>query len=96
VPAGHYYLTLIQREAGHVLLGVHEAAAVKKQRIDPFQAARLTGGLEIPLTLQKGTDVAAKLDLGMHVTKGTLDHATFDVRFGPFVLSAPVVLKVGS
>lgn len=96
VPAGHYYLTLVQREAGHPLLCVHDAAEVKKQRLDPFQAARVQGGIEIPLAMSKGEKVAAHLDLGIHVEKGSLDHATFDVRFGPFVLTAPVLLKVGS
>lgn len=94
IPAGYYYLTLEQREGDKVVLGLHDAIAVKKLRIDPFQAARVTGGIEVPLAMAKAEKSADKLDVGIHVASGSLDHGSFDVRFGPFALSAPVLMKV--
>jgi hypothetical protein len=95
VPAGYYYLTLEQREPGVFLLALHDANEVKKQRIDPFQAERVKGGIEVKLTHEKSEKQADQLHIAIEVEKGSLDHGTFAVHFGGHSLSAPVVMQVG-
>jgi len=95
VPAGYYYLTLEQREAGVFLLALHDANEVKKQRLDPFQAERLEGGIEVKLTHAKSEKQADELHVAIDVEKGSLDRGTFAVHFGGHSLTAPVVMQVG-
>ena len=96
VPAGYYYLTLEQRDPGAFLLALHDANEVKKQRIDPFQADRLKSvGIEVKLEHGKAEKQFDRLDVGIHVEKGSLDHGTFAVYFGGHALTAPVAMQVG-
>ncbi|MCA8974042.1 MAG: DUF2911 domain-containing protein [Planctomycetes bacterium] len=96
VPAGYYYLTVAQHEPGKFVLGIHDAAEVKKQRIDAFQAERLQGGIEVPLVHDTSEDIAEELGIAIKVKSGSKDHGKFVVRFGGHALTAPVLMKVGS
>lgn len=95
IPAGYYYLTLEQREPSKFVLAAHDAAKVKQQRIDAFQADQLRGGIEVPLAHATGDEVAAELDIAIKVKSGSQDHGKFIVRFGGHVLTAPVLMHVG-
>lgn len=88
VPAGYWYLTLEQRDSGYVL-AAHDAAAVRKQKVDAVFANALKGGIEIPLT-HATADRAATLDISLRPEGGSKTDGMLRIRFGPHELSAPV------
>jgi tetratricopeptide (TPR) repeat protein len=90
VPAGYYYLTLEHRGDHKFVLGLHDAAAVRKQRIDAFQAEKLQGGLEVPLTYEAVEEEAAELQIAVKTTKGDMKAGQLVVHFGKHRLTAPV------
>ncbi|MCA8954111.1 MAG: DUF2911 domain-containing protein [Planctomycetes bacterium] len=94
VPAGYYYLTLAQPEAGRFELGVHDAATVRKQKLDAYLANRVQGGIAIALAHGEAEDAAETLALGIELAKGSQDHGEFTIRFGGHVLSAPVLIEL--
>lgn len=94
VPAGYYYLTLEQREAGFVL-ALHDAAAVKKQKLDGFVAHRLKGGIEIPMQHQDDAESAAKLHIEVALTEGQ-DEGQWRIAFGPHLLTAKTKIDLGN
>lgn len=93
IPAGYYYLTATSLGNGKFVLGVHDAAAVRKAHLDAFVADKLQGGIEVPLThgtkKQKQEQLAIAINLSGEQTKGTLS-----IEFGGHVLTAPVVIKL--
>jgi len=94
VPAGYYYLTLEQREAGFVL-ALHDAAAVKKQKLDGFVAHRLKGGIEIPMQHKDDAEVAANLHIEVALTEGQ-DQGQWRIAFGPHLLTAKTKIDLGN
>lgn len=95
VPAGYYYLTLEQRKPGKFVLGVHDAAEVKKMRLDAYQADKVRGGFEIALEHGRTDEVADHLSIGIGLEQGSQDHGELEIHFGGHRLTAPVVMKVG-
>lgn len=94
VPAGYYYLTLEQREEGFVL-ALHDAAAVKKQKLDGFVAHRLKGGIEVPMQHKDDAAAADKLHIEVALTEGQ-DEGQFRIAFGPHLLSAKTKIDLES
>lgn len=94
VPAGYYYLTAARQEDGSFTLGVHDAAEVKKQRLDPVFSSRLAGGLTVPLQHDTDAEPAAKLQIGIALDAGSKDHGKLTIRFGRHRLQAPVTLRL--
>lgn len=94
VPAGYWYLTLEQRAANEFVLGLHDAATVKKQRLDPVFAARLTGGIEVPLTHERSTTTAERLEITIAPIGGSQTEGTLQLRFGGHTLAAPVSMRI--
>lgn len=92
VPAGYWYLTLEQRDSGYVL-AAHDAAAVRKQKVDAVFANVLKGGIEIPLA-HAAADRAATLDIGLRPEGGSKTDGMLRIRFGPHELSAPVSMQL--
>lgn len=94
VPPGYYYLTLEQREAGFVL-ALHDAAAVKKRKLDGFVAHLLTGGIEIPMQHQDDAELADKLHIEVALTQGQ-DKGEWRIAFGPHLLTAKTKIDLGN
>lgn len=94
VPAGYYYLTLEMRDENTFVLALHDAASVKKQKLDAFQAKQLKGGIEV--TLAHATDAKAvdSLELNLKMNDGSKTDGTFTLAFGKHCLSAPFVAKI--
>jgi len=90
IPAGYYYLTLEHRGEHKFVLGVHDAAAVKKQRIDAFQAEKVQGGFEVPLAYETVDDESAELQIAIKTEKSNMKAGQFVVQFGKHRLTAPV------
>lgn len=95
VPAGYYYLTAEQRDANTFVLALHDPAVVKKHRVDGYFAAKLQGGLEIPLQHAAGKELQKQLEIEVATAAGSLDHGTLTIRFGSHELSAPMVMQLG-
>lgn len=88
VPAGYYFLTLEQRDAKTFVLALHDAAAVKKQRLDAFVADRLKGGIEVPLQHTTAATTAGELGIALSIQAADQDHGELRIEFGPHVLTA--------
>lgn len=95
VPAGYYYLTAEQRDGATFVLALHDAAAVKKLRLDAYMAGKLQGGIEVPMEHRDGDGVAKELSIVLATDEGSKDHGTLEIRFGGHVLSAPLVASLG-
>jgi tetratricopeptide (TPR) repeat protein len=93
VPAGYYYQTLEQRDADQFVLALHDAATVKKQRLDASMANKLQGGIEIPMQHKSGTDAAPNLDIALALDSGKTA-GNLVVRFGTHTLTAPFTVKL--
>ena len=93
VPAGYYYLTLVQPEAGHFVLGLHDAAAVRKAHMDASQAAQLEGGIEVPLAHHADERATDKLSIAVQLDEGR-DRGHLRIALGPHRLDAPVTAKL--
>ncbi len=92
VPAGHYYLTVQRNQDGAFQLDLHDASAVKAQKLDAFQCDKLGAGIVVPMTHGKVDDVQDKLAITLEMdgqVKGELV-----VRYGPHRLACPLVLVV--
>jgi hypothetical protein len=94
VPAGYYYLTLEQRAADTFVLALHDAAAVRKTKLDAFQADQLQGGIEVPMQHETGDEVADRLAITLAVEKGKNDKGTLRIAFGPHTLTAGVAVDL--
>jgi tetratricopeptide (TPR) repeat protein len=94
VPAGYYYLTLEQRDADSYVLALHDAAAVRKQKMDAFMAPKLQGGIEVPMQHEKTDEVAKSLDIAVKMDEGSKTNGKVVVRFGGHTLSTPFAVKL--
>jgi tetratricopeptide (TPR) repeat protein len=94
VPAGYYYLTLEKKGSGEFVLALNDAAAVKKQRFDAFQAEKTTGGIEVVLKPETLDAPAPKLDIALSVEQEDTTKGALTIKFGPNKLSAPVVYQL--
>jgi tetratricopeptide (TPR) repeat protein len=89
---GYYYLTLEHKTDGSYVLGVHDAAEVKQQQLDAYQAHRLTGGTEVALEYGKVEQIAPELMVRFELEDG--QHAgKLVVHFGGHQLSTPFAVK---
>src|SRR5690606_13324872 len=94
VAPGYYYLTLEQRGEAFVL-ALHDAAEVRKLKLDGFVANLLQGGIEIPMQHQGDVDVTDALNIEIVLTKGQ-DQGEWRIAFGPHLLTAKVKVDLGS
>jgi hypothetical protein len=88
IPAGYWFLTLTNKGERKFVLTVHDAANAKEQRIDPFRAERLTGGVEVPLKYQSSEKTAANLEIAIRMLAGDRTKGGLQIRFGGHELSA--------
>lgn len=94
VPAGYYYLTLQQRAENDFVLSLHDPVAVRKQKLDAFQAEHLRGGLAVPLVHAIADDGSEQLEFAVTMKKGSTSEGEIVIRFGSHVLSTPFQTKV--
>jgi tetratricopeptide (TPR) repeat protein len=93
VPAGNYYLTLEQRDGEQLVLALHDAAAVRTQRIDAFAAQQLQGGIEVAMAHRRGGEAKA-LAIELEMIDGSKTEGALVIRFGPHQLRAPFVVQL--
>lgn len=94
VPAGYYYLTLEQRDENTYVLALHDAVAVRKQKLDAFMSNKLQGGIEIPMTHTTSTEVQKQLDIAVAMNDGSKTEGAITIAFGAHVLTAPFTVKI--
>lgn len=92
---GYYYLTLAQPDADTFVLCAHDPVEVRKQRLDPVFAQRLQGGIEIPLSHTKGTEVTESLAIQVEMVAPRSANGALSIRFGGHTLTAPVTVELG-
>jgi hypothetical protein len=89
IPAGAWFLTLERRD-GKVFLQFHDSAKMRASKLDAFVADRLPRPeLEAEMEVGRGDATTPKLELELKPGETALT-ATFDVKFGPFHLTAPI------
>ena len=89
VPAGYYYLTLEKKGDEQFTLALNDPAAVRKYKLDAFQAHMTRGGIEIPLEFEKVEENAGSLTIGLGKKTGKTSHFALSIHFGPYRLTAP-------
>lgn len=94
VPAGYWYLTLEQRDGDTFVLALHDAAAAKKQKLDPVFAGALKGGIEVPLRHEKATDKTDHLEITIAPNQGSTSEGSLRIRFGGHELASPVSMSL--
>lgn len=94
VPAGQYYLVLSAPAKDTFHLVLLDAAKIRAQKLDGFQAESTTGGIEVPLRHQTTEDVARQLDIDLHPDAESVTKAELRIRFGPHALTAPLKLAI--
>jgi tetratricopeptide (TPR) repeat protein len=94
IPAGYWYLTLEHKGDKQFVLGVHDPVAVRKQRLDPFKAELLQGGIEVPLAHTAVDEAAGNLEIAILLDKGERTKGKLRVRFGGHELAAGVKIGV--
>lgn len=67
---------------------------VRKQKLDPYVAAKLQGGIEVPLAHATTDKVAERLQIAIERADGAQDRGTLKICFGGHELQAPVQLKL--
>jgi tetratricopeptide (TPR) repeat protein len=94
VPPGYYYLTLLQPTADTFVLAVHDATAVRQQKLDAAFAHLLKAGIEVPLQHAVGDETAAALAMGLTTDPGANDAGTLTVQFGAHLLTAAMKMQL--
>ncbi len=94
VPAGYYYLTLEQRDDDQYVLALHDAAAVRKLKLDAFMADKLQGGIEVAMRHERGEEIAKNLDIAIEMDPGSKTAGTVSVRFGGHTLRSPFTVQL--
>lgn len=89
IPAGAWFLTLVQRD-GKMLLQFNDPAKMRVAKLDAFVADRLPPPAhEAELKVERRDATTKELVFEL-VPGATPMTATFDVQFGPFHLTAPI------
>lgn len=91
IPAGNYYLTLERTDANNIVLWFNDPAPIRKRKLDAYVAHLVTGGIAVPMSLSEGEETTEALDFRF-VTGKDNGKATLELRFGPYLLSAPMKL----
>ena len=84
----------VKRE-GAFLLALHDAAKVRKLKLDGFVAHLLQGGIEIPMQHKGDADVTKNLHIEVELTDGQ-DKGEWRIAFGPHQLTAKVKVDLGN
>lgn len=93
VPIGQWYCVLQNDKDARMQLVLLDPQEVRKRRLDAYEAPMTSGGITIPLALARSEHVASSLDVVLAVDRAQRDRATLSIRFGPYVLTAPVLMR---
>lgn len=94
VAPGYYYLTVVQRADDSFALALHDAAEVRRQRLDAAFAQQLQGGIEVPLTHAATDEIATELSIALANDAGSATEGTLAIRFGGHRLTAAAGMKL--
>lgn len=92
VEAGDHYLVLQVGADDKFTLIALAASDVRAQRLDASQAHRTSGGIEIPLRFEIVDRLAKRLAILLNTDRERRDHAELAIQWGPYRLTAPVVM----
>ena len=73
VPVGAYYAVLEHTKQHGVRMVLLDPTAIRKRRLDAYEAAKTKGGLAIPLSNVKGKGFASQLSLELTVDRSKRD-----------------------
>ena len=94
VPPGYYYLTIEHKSNGDFVLAFNDADAVRKLKLDAFQADKTKGGIEVVVKHEAVTEPATKLDIALTLDQDDQTKGALTIRFGPNKLSVPVIYQL--
>lgn len=94
VAPGCYYLTLVQRAADEYVLAVHDAAEVRKQKLDGAFVQQLKGGIEVPLQHARTDAVAKQLAIQLEIDPDASSKGSLTIHFGAHELSTAVAMQL--
>jgi hypothetical protein len=94
VAAGIYYLAFEKAGDDKMNLVLLDAAAMRKDLKDPFQADKITGGTAIPLKWEKTDKSEDDLTVKVMTSKESFKNGTLGILWGPHKLTAPVVIEM--
>jgi tetratricopeptide (TPR) repeat protein len=94
VAPGYYYLTVVQHAADSFVLAVHDAAEVRKQKLDGAFAQQLQGGIEVPLTHAQSDDTADQLSIQLTTEASANSKGSLAIHFGGHELVTAVTMQL--
>jgi len=97
IKAGYYYLTLELKKDGTYILGFHDPAAVRKNKLDAFLAPQYKqpAMFEVPLDYEKASEPAKQLVFNLEMSDADQSQGTFSLQFGPHKLKTQLQMMVG-
>ncbi len=93
VAPGQYYLALQHTAERGTELVLLDPTDVRARRLDAFEATKTTGGTPVPLQRTRSATSADELEVELAVDREVRDAGSLTIRFGPHVLSAPLVMR---
>ena len=95
VAPGHYYCVVERTADDKANLWLLDPAEVREQKLDAFQANATKGGTKVALEwTREAQKTAESLRIALDADKDDPTKVTFSVRWGPHVLTAPIVANV--
>ncbi|MCB9885430.1 MAG: cupin domain-containing protein [Planctomycetes bacterium] len=93
VPIGLYYVVLQHLAERGPELVLLDAQQVRRQRLDAYEAGKTSGGLVVPLRHEQAPVAASRLQFELTVDRAQRDRGELQLRFGPHLLRADVLMK---
>lgn len=93
VAPGLYYLALQHPAANGVQLVLLDPDEVRARRLDAYEVPKTTGGIVVTMKAATSDLVADELEVELTVDTKTKDTGALTIRFGPHVLTAPLVMR---
>lgn len=93
VEPGSYYLVLEHSGEQGPQLVLLDPQEVRRRRLDAYEAQKTKGGLVVPLLAGEGGAPAEVLDVELVVDGEHKDRGELRIRFGPHLMTAPLVMK---
>ncbi len=92
LPIGQHYLVLDHNKKRGLQLVALDPDESRKRRLDAYEAPKTTSGIEIPLGVRRAGQVPA-LDVELRVDQKKRDRGELIIRFGPYVLTATLLMR---
>lgn len=97
IKAGYYYLTLEMKKDGSYILGFHDPAVIRKNKLDAFLAEQYKGAaaVEVALDHEDAKQVAKQLQFQIEPSENQPTQGVFSLTFGPHKLKASFEALLG-